>query len=76
MPKKVGVWIMNGKIFRRDSEKDSHPKIYTPKNKGDLDKVLSIVRGLRDFETMNQWNAQVENWYDRIHQELSKIAKF
>lgn len=73
---KVGVWVENGIVFRRDSEKIPYPKKYTPKKPELLEEVLESVKRLHEFTRMRYWNPRIEYEVDQEIQKLRNIADF
>ena len=72
---KIGVWIEDGIVFRRDSEKHPFARQYRPKEPSGIEKVRSLVNSLHSGATMPHWTAQVEAQQDETVRELQKLIK-
>lgn len=73
---KVGVWVEDGVVLRRESQKCPNARTYTPKSPEHLDEVLQIVELLQSYYEMPSWTAQIEYEIDQEVQKIEKIAFF
>lgn len=70
---RIGVWQSRGKIYRRDSEKEPYPVIYTPKRENDIRTVLSLARQLHSGVVGGSfWGTQGEKFQDDLVKQLRK----
>jgi len=73
MRERIGVWVEDGKVFRRDSEKQVYPSIYEPVDAQDLEKVRLLAESLHSGASMAHWTAQVEAQQDEILEKLNSL---
>ncbi len=73
---RIGVWVdEEGRVCRKDSEKEYSPRIYTPLTPDLLPQVLEKARILYDGAGMGSWSAAVEAAQDRTLEELKKLIE-
>jgi len=73
---KVGVWVEDGVVLRRESQKCPSVRTYTPKKPELLEDVLLIVRNIQFCTEMTNWTATTEYIVDREVEKLRKIEDF
>lgn len=73
--RRLGVWVEDGKVYRRSSEKDFSPKVYIPKDQKDLPKVKRLVERLHSHYSMGSWTSETEYEVDAIFEELKTLLK-
>jgi len=70
---RIGVWVENGVVYRRDSAKQVFLSIYEPESPEDLNEVLSLARILHAGATMDNWTAQVEAQQSETARKLDSL---
>lgn len=70
---RIGVWVENGVVYRRDSAKQVYLSTYEPESPENLSEVLSLVRVLNAGATMDNWTAQVEAQQSETARKLDSL---
>lgn len=71
---KTGVWVEDGKVYRRE-EKQHSPHVYVPLSPDLLDQVVEKARILHNGATMDSWTASVEASQDKTLEELKSLIE-
>lgn len=72
---RIGVWVEDDKVLRRDSHKAPYATVYEPASQEDLEKVRGLARQLHNGATMPHWTAQVEAQQKETVDELQSLLK-
>lgn len=70
---RIGVWVDEGEVFRRDSDREPYPRVYHPKMPDLIEEVVTIARQLHFGATMSSWTAQTEAEQDQLIAKLRKL---
>ena len=74
--RRIGVWVKNGVVFRRDSEQEPYAREYRPKDPETLERVVALARNLQHGAQMSSTTAAVEAYQDKILEELKGLVDF